>query len=127
MYNLATLVDNGVVRVGTSLFPVDVTIDSFGATGCRIMLIAVPDNSGWVFGAWRSNPQGGDPIILALEAVKSIDTYGNRRIQLTLENGSVALCSPSSGCGGCNAPLRAYNPFGSGVPLASVPSPKVTK
>lgn len=128
MYNLETLVDNGLVRVGTSLFPVDVAVDSFGATGCRLMLMAIPGETGaWVFGAWRSNPQGGSPLPLVVEKVASVDVFGNRRIQVTLDSGSVAVATPSSGCGGCAAPLRAYNPFGANIPLASVPSPQVTK
>lgn len=128
MYDLMTLIEDGLVRVGTSLFPVDVAVDSFGASGCRAMLIAIPGEPGeWVFGAWRSNPSGGTPLVQVLERVASVDQFSNRRIQVTLTDGSVAVATPSSGCGGCAAPLRTYNPFGAGVPLASLPSPKVGK
>lgn len=126
MYNLASLVENGVVRVGTSQFPVDVAVDSFGATSCRFMLFQIPhtEEKTWVAGAWRNSGTGQPPHTMALEQVRSIDTYNHRRIQMTLETGSILVVTPSLGCGSCNATLRGYNPFGEAVSLASVPVPR---
>lgn len=124
MYSLAALVTDSVVRVGTSQFPVDVAVDSFGSTSCRFMLMKVPDADFWVAGAWRNSNNGQAPEVVALEQVRSIDIYNARRIQLTLETGSIMVVTPSYGCGGCNAVLRGYNPFGAQISLASVPVPR---
>lgn len=122
MYDLSTLVVDGVARVGASLFPADVTVDSLGANGCRFMLIATPDG-GWVAGAWRANPTGADPIPMGVDACE-IHAFTPRLIHLTLASGQVMQVKPSQGCA-CGSRLRMYNPFGAAVNLASIPSPRV--
>lgn len=123
MIQLESLVSDGVARVGQSLFPTEVQIDSMGATGCRFMLI--DDGAGWVVGVWQANPVGGVPIQILADKVATILTYTPGKIHLVLEDGRQVVVTPGRGCGSCGGAgaLRNYNPFGFAVNLARVPGP----
>jgi len=120
-----TLVTDGVVRVGPSLFPAHVTVDSNGVGSARFLLIAHPEG-GWVAGSWYANPAGGEPIMQVLERVTEIHQYTGRRIHMSLESGQQIVVTPGKGCA-CGSNLRMYNPFGVQTPLSSVPGPEVTR
>jgi hypothetical protein len=122
VYDLSTLVTDGVARIGVSLYPANATLGSNGVTAARFLLIANPEG-GWVAGAWTSNNRGADPDCMVLENVTSIDTYTGRLITLTLESGQQLAITPSSACA-CGSRLRSYNPFGNAVTLAHGPTPK---
>lgn len=123
--NLASLVVDGIARVGQSLFPTEVQIDSMGATGCRFMLI---DDlaGGWVAGVWTPNSVGGEPLQLLLEPVSTVAAYTPSMIHLVLADGRQVVIKPGRGCGSCGggAGLRTYNPFGFAVNLTRVPGPQ---
>lgn len=126
MEDISTLATDGVARIGVSLFPANVQVDSNGASAARFLLIAT-DDGGWVAGAWTSNPAGGDPICMVLQRVATITKYSGSLISIALDSGSQMLITPSSACGGCGNTLRNYNPFGVATTLAGVPGPTVTK
>lgn len=123
--NLESLVIDGVAKVGQSLFPTEVQIESMGMTGCRFMLI---DDlaGGWVAGVWQANPVGGLPVQVMLNAVSAITEYKPAQIAFTLADGRHVVIRPGRGCGSCGgaAGLRQYNPFGFAVSLARVPGPE---
>ena len=125
MIQLDSLVTDGVAKVGQSLFPTEVQIDSMGATGCRFMLI---DDlaGGWIAGVWQANPVGGVPIQILLAKVDTIPAYTPGKIHLVLDDGRQVVITPGRGCGSCGGAgaLRNYNPFGFAVNLARVPGPQ---
>lgn len=126
--HIDTLAIDGIAKVGQSLFPTEVQIESLGMTGCRFMLIDNPDGSGWVAGVWQASQVGGVPVQTLLEPVAAITQYQPGQIAFTLADGRHVLIRPGRGCSSCGgaAGLRQYNPFGFAVNLARVPGPDQT-
>jgi hypothetical protein len=120
-FDLSTAVTDGVARVANSLFPTNVNIDSQGYGACRFMLIAGPD--GWVAGAWRANPAGGEPLTVVLEPVSRLVAYESRIIDVILVDGRRVQITSDKGCGCGGSKVRMFNPFGQGINIGQVPAP----
>lgn len=122
MIDKDTLHTDGVARIATSIYPAQLQIDSMGATGNRILIIEDPAG-GWLLGAWKANPAGGEPIQIVLEHITDFNKYVPRMIDVTLKDGRRALITPDRGCACGGGNIRNYNPFGAAVNLARVPAP----
>lgn len=125
-YDLDSLVEDGVVRVAASRFPVVATVDSFGESPTRFAMARVPGtelgvSGAWVAVVWKSNQMGGDPIVALAEPVHRIVAFSVNSMHMILENGSTLTVTPSRGCG-CGSVLKSYRGWPS-ARLSSVPSP----
>lgn len=118
-----TLVTDGVVRVATSLYPTQLQVDSMGSFGTRVLIIDDTEG-GWILGAWRANPAGGQPVQVVFEKIQTIHKYATRMIDVTLVDGRRAQITPDKGCACGGSNIRNYNPFGASTNLARVPAPE---
>ena len=133
MYDLDSLVSDGVVRVAASRFPVQIVLDSQGVSPARFTMaqISGPDGpsdptdpSSWVAVVWVGSQVGGTPPVLVAEQVKSIVSFTTSSIQLLLNTGQLLVVTPARGCG-CGSVLKAYRGWSS-ARLVGVPAPPVT-
>jgi hypothetical protein len=122
MYDLTDAISDGVARVGVSLFPTHVAVDSAGVGGCRFILIARSDG-GWAAGAWRNPVGGGTPTPVVLEEIDQILSYTPKLLDFKLADGRRVQITPDKGCGCGGSKLRMFNPFGDSVGLAQIPGP----
>lgn len=125
-YDLDSLVEDGVVRVAASRFPVVATVNSFGESPTRFAMARVPgteldDPGAWVAIVWKSNPMGGNPIVALAEVVQRIVAFTVNSTHLVLENGSTLVITPSRSCG-CGSLLKSYRGWPT-ARLSGVPSP----
>jgi hypothetical protein len=133
MYDLDSLVSDGVVRVAASRFPVQVVLDSQGVSPARFAMAQIPgpdgpsdpaDPSSWVAIVWVGSQTGGTPPVTVAEQVQRITTFTTSSIQLVLNTGQLLVVTPARGCG-CGSVLRAYRGWPS-ARLVGVPTPPVT-
>lgn len=125
-YDLDSLVEDGVVRVAASRFPVTATVDSFGESPVRFAMARVPGTElgapgAWVAVVWKSNQMGGTPVVALAELVQRIVAFNVNSTHLLLENGSTLVVTPSRGCG-CGSILKSYRGWPT-ARLSGVPSP----
>lgn len=123
--DLDTLVTDGIAKVGVSAFPVNVSIESNGTGPCRMMLIENPSEPGtWVVGVWTVDPATATVYPLIIEPVDKIVRLDTRRVHVLTVDGRHVVSTPSRGCACGQSRLRMFNPFGEGVSLASLPTPR---
>lgn len=126
MYDLDTLVTDGVVRASATLFPVDITIGSNGISPTRFTLAQVPGTDAdpeWVACAWQGNPTGGTPILILASKVDRVLAFSPSKIVVLIEGGTHVSVGASAGCG-CGNVLKNYRGW-AGSQLVGVPSPKI--
>lgn len=124
MLPLESLVKDGAVRAGASLYPVDVAVNGSGVSGTRFILAqeAVEENPRWAALAWRNSQTGGLPDLFLAQYVSEIHSFGPGRLYLTTESGTSVLVTASNGCS-CGSRLKSLRPFGNDVRLDQVPVP----
>lgn len=124
MLSLESLVKDGAVRAGASLYPVDVTVNGSGVTATRFILAQEPtdENPRWIALAWRSSQSGGSPDLFLSQFVAELHVFAPGRLYLTTESGASVQVTASSGCG-CGGRLKSLKPFGATVRLDQVPVP----
>jgi len=123
MYDLDSLVSDGVVRVAAMRYPVRATLDAAGKNPVRFTLAQVPGSSPpvWVAVVWTTNTQGPIPVVWVAEEVSTILSFAPSGYHLVLTTGSNLCILPVNACR-CGGQLRGYRGW-PGARLASVPAP----
>jgi hypothetical protein len=120
-----SLVMDGSVYAAASKYPVVATLDSAGLSPTRFYMVQVPgtqENPEWAACVWKSDPLGGDPILMICEKVKKIGRFETSVMVLVLEGGQMLTITPDGGCG-CGTRLKSWQPWGPGVRVYAVPQP----
>lgn len=129
MFDISALVTaDGAVRAAASMFPVMSMLDSSGLSGTKFVLAQIPgteDAPQWVACVWRSNPRGGDPLLMISEKVTRVSAFTTQNIALLLETGQLLTIRPDGGCG-CGSRLKTWQPWGASVRLHAVAQPVPT-